>query len=102
MTPFVFVAEEYRNDLQAIKSRIEGEINEIERVFTERISNLKGQITMLRKETGLEIRKHKMETEKYQEELRMFQEVADDFSEKMERMIDVIGRNSSQACNPNL
>jgi hypothetical protein len=102
MTPLVFVAEEYRNDLQAIKRRIEGEINEIERVLTERMSNLKGQITMLRKETGLEIRKNKMETEKYQEELRMFQEVADDFPEKMERMIDVIGRNTSQACNPNL
>ena len=40
---------------------------------------MKIQITMLRKETGLETRKNKMEIEKYQDELRMFKEVAEDF-----------------------
>lgn len=90
MTPFVFVAEEYRNDLQGMKSRIEGEINEIEKVFTEGIGKLKGQITMLRKETGLETRKNKMEMEKYQEELRMFKEVAENFPEKIERIMPLL------------
>ena len=40
---------------------------------------MRNQITALRKETGNEIRKNKIDLEKYQGELRMYQEMAEDF-----------------------